>query len=153
MGKNFWMGPGCIIDDSLCWLIRIGDDVTLAPNVHILAHDASTRRFLNYARIGKVTIGDRVFLGAGAIVLPGVRVGNNVIIGAGSVVSHDIPDGKLAAGVPARVVCTVEEFLARKRLEMEVCPCFGEEYTIRKEITAEKKAEMLRKIDRFGYLV
>ena len=50
------MLPGVVIDYSHSWHITIGDDVTLAPHVHILAHDASTKMHLNYARIGKVRI-------------------------------------------------------------------------------------------------
>lgn len=58
VGKNFQPQPGCILDPSHCWLITIGDDVTLAPRVHILAHDASTKMFLGYTKIGLVTIGN-----------------------------------------------------------------------------------------------
>ena len=57
VGKNFSMQEKCIIDKSHCWLITIGDDVTLAPRVHILAHDASTKRHLDYTKIGLVNIG------------------------------------------------------------------------------------------------
>lgn len=60
-----------IIDPGHCWLIELGDDVTLAPRVHSLAHDASTKRELGYTRIAKVKIGSNVFIGAGSIVLSG----------------------------------------------------------------------------------
>jgi maltose O-acetyltransferase len=53
VGKNFSMFSDVIIDYSHVWHIEIGDDVTLAPRVHILAHDASTKKYLNYTRIGK----------------------------------------------------------------------------------------------------
>jgi maltose O-acetyltransferase len=143
-----------IIDYSHTWHIEIGDDVTLAPRVHILAHDASTKKHLNYTRIGKVKIGNRVFIGAGAIILPGVTIGDNVIIGAGSVVSRDIPDGIVAAGNPARFICTTDSFLQRKREEMEVSPCFGEEYTMRKNVTADMKTEMNRMMkNKIGYII
>ncbi len=62
-------------------------------------------------RIAKVSIGDRVFIGAGSIVLPGVRIGDDVIIGAGSVVTRDIADGALVAGNPATVIGTTDEYL------------------------------------------
>lgn len=52
VGKDVFINFGCIIDDSFCWLISIGDHVTLAPNVHILAHDASTKKELGYTKIG-----------------------------------------------------------------------------------------------------
>lgn len=154
VGKNFHMGRGVIIDDSHCWHITIGDDVTLAPRVHILAHDASTKMHLNYSRIGKVTIGNRVFVGASSTILPGVQIGDNVVIGAGSIVLHDIPDGVVAAGNPARVLGTIDDFLLRHETEMKHCPCFGEEYTIRANVTQEMKDEMNEKMkDRYGYVV
>lgn len=96
VGENFSMQEKCIIDKSHCWLITIGDNVTLAPRVHILAHDASTKRHLNYAKIGLVNIGNKTFIGAGSIILPNVAIGNNCIIGAGSVVTKNIPDNSVA---------------------------------------------------------
>ena len=142
VGKNFNMQHGAIIDNSHIWHISIGDDVTLAPGVHILAHDASTILHLHYARIGKVTIGNRVFVGANAIILPGVTIGNDVIIGAGSVVLRDIPNGQVVAGNPARFICSLDDYLHRKRVEMQNSPCFGEEYTKRGNVSSEMKNEM-----------
>lgn len=154
IGKNFNMLHGVIIDYSHTWHIEIGDDVTLAPCVHILAHDASTKIHLNYARIGKVKIGNRVFIGAGSIILPGVTIGSDVVVGAGSVISRDIPDGQVVAGNPARIICTIDDFLQRKRNEMEVYPCFGDEYTIRKNVTPDMKNEMNTKMkDKIGFII
>ena len=107
VGRNFKRLNGVILDPSHCWLIEIGDNVTMAPRVHILCHDASTKPFLNYTKIGRVTIGDNVFLGAESVVLPGVRIGSNVIIGANSTVTHDIPENSVAVGSPARVICSL----------------------------------------------
>lgn len=97
IGKNFNIQKGCILDKSHCWLIEIGDDVTLAPRVHILAHDASTKRELGYTKIGKVKIGNNVFIGANTTILPNVRIGNNVVVGANSLVSKDILDNTIVA--------------------------------------------------------
>ena len=97
VGKNLNMQSSCIIDNSHCWLIEIGDNVTLAPRVHILAHDASTKLALGYTKIGRVKIGNNVFIGANTTILPNVKIGNNVIIGANSLVSKDIPDNKVVA--------------------------------------------------------
>lgn len=153
VGRNFHMLPGVIIDYSHCWHITIGDDVTMAPHVHILAHDASTKMHLGYSRIGKVRIGNRVFIGASTIVLPGVTIGDNVVIGAGSVVSHDIPDNSVAAGNPARVRGSLDDFLARRRQEMARTPQFGAEYTLERRVTPEMRAEMNAKmVDRVGYV-
>ena len=64
-GKNFDTQYGVIIDPGHCWLIEIGDNVTLAPRVHILAHDASMKKFLGYTKIAPVKIGNNVFVGGG----------------------------------------------------------------------------------------
>lgn len=153
VGKNFHMLQDVHIDSSHCWLVTIGDNVTLAPGVHILAHDASTKIHLGYTRIGKVDIGNNVFIGAKTIILPNVRIGNNVIIGTGSVVTNDIDDNTVAAGNPAKSICGLEEFLKRKRQEMEDNPCFGREYTIADGITNQMKQEMIGKMgDGIGYV-
>jgi len=154
VGKNFHMSDSVLIDVSHCWHITIGDYVTLAPRVHILAHDASMRRHLNFTKVGKVIIGNYVFIGASSIILPGVCIGNNVIIGAGSVVSRDIPDNVVAAGNPAKVLGSIDDFLVRKKEELERFPRFGKEYTVTFGITDERKKEMNEKMDdRYGYIV
>lgn len=117
VGRNFYLQDDCCIDAWHCRHIRIGDDVTLGPRVIILAHDASMNRALGKVRIAPVRIGDRVFIGAGAIVLPGAVIGNDVIVGAGSVVAGSISDGMVVAGNPARVIGTTADFLARKQAE------------------------------------
>lgn len=70
------------IDGGHGFLVEIGNNVTIT-NATILTHDASTKKFLGYSKVGKVKIGDNVFVGYGSIILPGVIVGNNVIIGGG----------------------------------------------------------------------
>lgn len=125
LGADVYIAPGAIVDPRHCWLVSIGDQTTLAPGVHILAHDASTKAHLGYSKIGEVRIGRRVFLGAGTIVLPDVRIGDCAIVGAGSVVRDDVPPGMVAVGNPARTVCTTAEYLERHRERMRVRPRFG----------------------------
>jgi len=154
IGKRPNIQYGVDIDWSHCWHVSIGDDVTLAPRVHILAHDASTKRHLDLTRIGKVEIGDRVFIGASTIVLPGVTIGSDVIIGAGSVVSRDIPPGVVATGNPATVICSLEDYLSRRKKELETAPCFGEEFTDKNQPSVEMKAEMNSRMkDGIGYII
>jgi len=154
VGRNFVMLEDVYIDPSHLWLIVIGNDVTFAPRVQILAHDASMKRHLGRTRLGKVVIGDQVFVGASAIILPGVTIGSDVIIGAGSIVTEDIPSGVVAGGNPARVLSLLTEFLERRSAEMASSPNFGIEYTIRGNITEQRKAEMnARMKDRIGYVV
>lgn len=111
VGKNLSIQPDVIIDNSHCWLISIGDNVTIAPRVHIIAHDASSKQYLGYTRIARVSIGNLVFIGAGCTILPGVTIGNNVIIGAGSVVTHDIPNNCVYVGNPARFLVTIDDYI------------------------------------------
>lgn len=153
VGKNFNRLNGTIIDPSHCWLIHIGDNVTLAPRVHILAHDASTFLFMGYTRIGTVDIGDSVFVGAESVILPGVKIGSNVVIGANSTVTGDIPSGTVAVGSPARVICDIETFLARNRNLFNNSPVFGSEYTINGGISADMKVTMYETLrDRSGFV-
>lgn len=151
VGSNFTM-LDVYIDPSHTWLITIGDDVTLTTGVKIFANDASTKRHLGMTRLGKVIIGNRVFIGAFSIIMPGVTIGSDVIIGAGSVVTKDVPSEVVAAGNPARVRCTIHEFLERRGKELQAVPQFGRDYTLAGKITEEKKAEMNSKIRQFGYI-
>ena len=153
VGKNFGRLNGVILDPSHCWLIEIGDNVTLAPRVHVLCHDASTKPFLGHTKIGRVTIGDNVFVGAESVILPGVTVGSNVIVGANSTVTHDVPEGVVVAGSPARVICTLEEYLAKERTRMESSPCYGEKYTLRQNVSMEKRMEQKAALaGKIGYI-
>lgn len=153
VGKNFGRLNGVILDPSHCWLIEIGNNVTMAPRVHILCHDASTKQFLGYTKIGRVIIGDNVFIGADTVVLPGVTIGNNVIIGANSTVTHDIPDGSVVAGSPAKILCSLEEYLDKERTRMNNSICFGEEYTLRQNVSMEMRMQQKESLKgRIGYI-
>lgn len=153
VGRNFKRLSGVILDPAHCWLIEIGDNVTMAPRVHILCHDASTKQFLNYTKIGRVTIGDNVFIGAGTVVLPGVTIGNNVIIGANSTVTHDIPENSVAAGSPARVISSLEDYLAKERSRMDAAPVYGEEFTLRQNAPMEKRMQQKEELTgKIGYI-
>ena len=153
VGKNFSRLNGVILDPSHCWLIEIGDNVTLAPRVHILCHDASTKQFLGYTKIGRVTVGNNVFIGAESVVLPGVTIGDNVIIGANSTVTHDVPSDTVVAGSPARVICSLETYLGKESKRMETAPCYGEEFTLRQNVSMEKRMEQKAALDgKIGYI-
>ena len=153
-GKNFQYNSGYPIDANWPWLISVGDDVTLASNVRILAHDASTAKTGVHTKIGIVRIGNNVFIGADSIVLCNIRIGDNVIIGAGSVVTHDIPSNSVYAGNPAKYVCSFEEYKQKHHVNQENHPIFRE-HTWQEwpNVSDEEKAEMRRKLENtFGYL-
>lgn len=142
VGKNFSRLEGSIIDPAHCWLIEIGDDVTLAPRVHILAHDASTVHYFGCAKIGRVIIGNRVFIGASTVVLPNVTIGDDVIIGANTTVTKNLESGFVYAGNPARKICSLEEYISKNKYLRDKCPYYGEEYTLRQNINDTKKEQM-----------
>ena len=99
-----------IIDSLTPELVEIGDYFVSAPGSRILTHDASLFMKYNVYKLGRVKIGNNVFLGAHSIVMPGVTIGDDVIVGAGAVVTKDLEDGVVVAGVPATILCTVEEY-------------------------------------------
>ncbi len=151
VGGNLTRMSGCILDPSHCWHIEIGNDVILAPNVHILAHDASSKIFLNYTRVANVKIGNRVFIGAGTIVLPGVVVGDDVIIGAGSIVSKSIPSNSVAIGSPAKVICSLDDYIEKEKKKMCDENVFDSEYTLRNsKLSADHKKRMIEACEKFG---
>lgn len=153
VGENFKRLNGVILDPAHCWLITIGDNVIMAPRVHILAHDASTKGFLNYTKIGRVNIGNNVFIGAESVVLPNVTIGDNVVIGANSTVTKDIPSNSVYAGNPAKFICTIEEYLDKNKKKMKESPVYGEEYTLRHNIDDAKKQDMYEELnDKIGFI-
>ena len=100
---------GCVILDSV--EVRIGDGTQIGPGVQILGADhprdpAQRRALFEFGR--PVRIGANVWIGGGAIILPGVTVGDDAIIGAGAVVTRDVPAGATAVGNPARVLAPKE---------------------------------------------
>ena len=115
LGNNVSINMNCtFLDDNR---ITIGDNALIAPNVQIYTAFHPTNAQERFGtpqadgsfafcrtRTAPVTIGNNVWIGGGAILLPGVTIGDNVVIGAGSVVTHDIPANKVAFGNPCRVV-------------------------------------------------
>lgn len=105
IGDRTFVNYDCIFLD--CNRITIGDEVQIAPGVHIYTAthpvDAETRRSgLEYAL--PVSIEDGVWLGGGAIICPGVTIGANTVVGAGSVVIRNLPANVVAAGSPCRII-------------------------------------------------
>lgn len=136
------------IDWSHGFLVSIGNRVTLT-GVKILTHDGSTQIPFGVSRVGKVTIGDEVFVGHGTIILPNVRIGSRVVIGAGSVVTKDIPANSVAVGNPARVIGTYDDFLKKHEMQMEYRPIY---HTLWTDKSPEEKEQMKRELeDGIGY--
>lgn len=137
------------IDCAHANLLTIGDDCTIS-NARILLHDASTMRDLGYSKVGRVTIGNKVFVGAGAIILPNVRIGDNVIIGAGSVVTKDIPGNSIVACNPAKVIGSYDVYIEKNRESMKTAHLFNTSHSKR---TIEQLKTMRSEVQQgsFGY--
>ncbi|MCC8137119.1 MAG: acyltransferase [Clostridiales bacterium] len=100
-------------------LVSIGNNVEVASGVRFVVHDAIHEVINNDGHSGvtveenkgEIIIGDNVFIGAGAIILPGVKIGSNVIVGAGSVINKDLPDNSVCVGVPCKVIGTYDGYV------------------------------------------
>lgn len=120
-GNNIYFGDNCEVNMNCIFLddnrIVIGDNALIAPNVQIYTAFHPTNAADRFGprkadgsfafcktQTAPVIIGDNVWIGGGAILLPGVHIGDNVVIGAGSVVTRDIPANSVACGNPCRVI-------------------------------------------------
>ena len=120
-GNNIYFGNNCEVNMNCTFLddnkIMIGDNALIAPNVQIYTAFHPTNAAERFGKANAdgsfefcktqtapVIIGDNVWIGGGAIIMPGVVIGDNVVIGAGSVVTKDIPDNVIAYGAPCRTI-------------------------------------------------
>jgi acetyltransferase-like isoleucine patch superfamily enzyme len=110
IGEGTWIGAFTVIDGS--GGLRIGKGCDVSCGVQIYTHNTVKRcvsgRGYPHIDQAPVTIGDRVFLGAGAVVLMGVTIGDEAVVAAGAVVTRDVPPRTIVAGVPARPTGTVD---------------------------------------------
>jgi acetyltransferase-like isoleucine patch superfamily enzyme len=113
MGKNVWksfaLSGGCYIQGVNG--ITIGDDTIFAPGVKIISANHDLKNFSKWKRTERITIGKRCWIGANAVILPGVQLGDDVIVGAGAVVTKSFPSDLTIAGVPAKVISNCEQEL------------------------------------------
>lgn len=113
-----------VIDITRPWMLKIGNDVQITAGVTILTHgyDWSVLKGL-YGPVlgscGEVVIGNNVFIGMNSTILKGVHIGDNCIIGANSLVNHDVDDGWVVAGNPAKPIMRVEDYY-KKRLNAQL---------------------------------
>ena len=109
-----------LIDMTRPCLITIGNNVDMNRHFQILTHDWSSSVFRNKYHdfvnsSGQVTIGNNIYFGTNVTILKGVTIGDNCIIGADSLVTHDIPANSVAAGVPCRVICSLDDYFKKRK--------------------------------------
>ena len=141
------IGENChiygLIDSGHEFLVTMGNNVTLASGCRLLTHDGSTKNILGYSKVGRIDIGNDVFIGAMSIVLPNVRIGNNVIIGAGSIVTKDIPDNSIVVGNPAKVIGTYDAYVDKIQKQFKTSPVWKVYYSKKND---EEKRKMREKL-------
>jgi acetyltransferase-like isoleucine patch superfamily enzyme len=122
------------------WLITIGNNVYITAGCAFITHDGGTlilrKEVPDLEWTAPITIGNDVYLGVRTLIMPGVTIGNRCIIGAGSIVTKDIPDNSVAAGVPARVIKTTDEYLENMKRKSLKCG----------HLKGDEKAKVLKKM-------
>lgn len=94
--------------------IHIGHNLRMGPNVGLISANHAQDDYDKWVDAGPLRIGDNVWIGMGAVVLPGVSIGDNVIIAANSVISVDIPSNVIAGGVPCKVIKDKKTYMGKK---------------------------------------
>lgn len=126
-GKNIRWQPRKLPADPE--LIKLHNNISVASEVTFITHDvfrfilntkynSTNKEFKN--SLGVIEIMDNVAIGANVTILPNVKVGPNAIIGAGSVVTKDVPEGKIVAGNPARIIGNFDELVSRRLKEENI---------------------------------
>lgn len=116
IGKNTSVAYSAKFDTEP-YLVSIGDNCKITSDVRFVTHDGGVHVIRNLdsncKNIDKclpISIGNNVFIGNKATIMLGVNIGDNVVVGYGSIVTKDIPDNVVVAGIPARIICTIEEY-------------------------------------------
>lgn len=120
------IGKGCLIAtrnwSSEPYLVSIGDNVAITRDVSIHTHGGgrvARYRYPDFDIFGKVFIDDGAYIGVGAQIMPGVRIGKGALIAAGSVVTKSVPSGVVVGGNPAKILCSVEDYI-EKNLQFNI---------------------------------
>lgn len=143
------MGKSCIIAKSVDfgsepYMVTIGDYFYSSDNIKFITHDGSVnvirnlfKEYENADLIFPIKIGNNVFLGIDVVVLPGSVIGDNVIVGAKSVVKGTLESNSVYAGIPAKYICSIDEYMHRNKEKFIFTKLYDSE---------KKKAFLLKKV-------
>lgn len=158
--KNIKVGKGTRILTKFTnfgsepYLVEIGEYCVITSGVKFLTHDTSIEvplrlfenvveeenGYLNKTKFGRIKIGNNCFIGVNSIILPNVKIGDNVIIAAGSVISKDIPSNAVYGGVPAKEICSIEEYYKKIKSNLTI---------VENSKLDMRKQELTNKLDKF----
>lgn len=139
----------CTNFSSESYLIKIGDHVTVTTGVKFITHDGGAwvlrgleGKYKHTNIIGKIEIGNNVFIGMDAIILPGVSIGDNSIVAAGSIVTKSFPPNSIVGGNPAKLICKLEDYINKNQNFLIDTKQFSEE---------EKKEFILSNLNKLAF--
>lgn len=122
------------------YLVEIGNHVTITSGVRFITHDGGVwvfrKKYPDIDMFGPIKIKDNVFIGIDTIILPNVTIGSNSIVGAGSIVNKDVPPNSVVAGVPAKHICSTEEYFSKNVERFSYIRSY--KYDKKKQILKEK---------------
>lgn len=114
------IGTNCLINtrewSSEPYLITIGNNVAITSGVRLHTHGGARvarELYPNFDLFGKIVIEDNVYIGSGSQIMPGVTIGHGSLVAAGSIVTKSVPPKVVVGGNPAKVLCTIEEYISR----------------------------------------
>ncbi|OFW57007.1 MAG: hypothetical protein A2133_08450 [Actinobacteria bacterium RBG_16_64_13] len=139
-----------IFDYGYARHITIEDGATLVNGSAILCHDASSFRRLGVTWVAPVRVCRGAYIGAHAILLPGVTVGEGAVVGAGSVVTQDVPAGTVVGGVPARPIKTTAELDQQRLAKLGDHPVFDSSLFKGAALNPERVARLDEAIAKHG---
>lgn len=112
---------GDVVWNTEPWIITLGYNVHITNGVRFITHDGGTLLFREKEPDLEITkpivVGNNVYIGNNVLLLPGVHVGDNVVIGAGAIVTKDIPDNVVVAGVPAKIIESIDTYYQKLHRE------------------------------------
>lgn len=131
------------------YMVKIGKDCLFAANVNFITHDGGVKVLnslhmfgggVELDKVGPIVVGNNVYIGMGAYIMPNVNIGDNCIIGAGAVVTKNIPANSVAVGIPARVIEDIDTYYKNSKNSLENLN--GMDYSEKKKYLKKRYIDM-----------